>query len=78
LEEGAGFFAGLKEFIDALAQGGVASASVVKKRRALTGRQAPGSAKNGQFAIRGIDHARGSYSALQSEKPEQKAQIEMA
>jgi hypothetical protein len=74
LKEDAGFFTGPKQFFHAQAQSGVAGAGVNKKSSALSGWQPPRRAEDGYFAIRGINHAKNSFSALQSEKPEQKAQ----
>jgi hypothetical protein len=73
-EEGTGGFTGLKQFLDALTQGGVIGTGLVKISGALTGRQPPGSTKDNHFAIRRFNHERSSYSAIQCEKPEQKAQ----
>jgi hypothetical protein len=50
-EEAAGFFAGLQEFLDSLAQGVVASAGFVKIPSPLVSRQSSGATKGGQFAL---------------------------
>src|ERR1022692_3532221 len=59
----------------ALTQRGIPGTGFIKISCALPGRQPPGNAKNGQFAIRRFCHVQtASLSALQCENPEQKAQ----
>jgi hypothetical protein len=74
-EEGAGLFTGLKQLFDALAQGRVTDAGFIEIGCSLPGRQPPGSAKDGHFAIRRICHVQTALlSALQCENPVQMAQ----
>src|SRR5260370_36022814 len=65
---------GLEEFLDALAQGGIPGAGLVKIGGALPRGQPSCGAKDGHFAIRRISHGQISYSTIQCEKPERKAQ----
>ena len=65
-EEGAGFFAGLKEFLDALAQCGIAGARLVKISGALPGRQPPDIAEDGQFAVGRICHVQADFTLCSS------------
>jgi hypothetical protein len=62
-------FAGSKQFFDALAERDVPGASFVQIGTPRRARHLPGSAKDGQLAIRRINHAQFvSLSAFQSEK----------
>jgi hypothetical protein len=65
-EEGTGFIAGLKQFLNTLTQGRVAGAGFSQISRAFANRQPPGSAKNGHFAIRMICHVQADFTLCSS------------
>jgi hypothetical protein len=61
------FFAGLEQFFDALSQCDIAVAGSVKIDSALRGGQPPDRAKDGNSAIRGINHGQFASSTFQCE-----------
>jgi hypothetical protein len=71
-EEDTRFFTGLQQFFDTPAQCGVVSAGFVKIGGTLTGRQLPGTVKDGHFAIWRICHVRWHYSLLSNAKIQSK------
>jgi hypothetical protein len=67
-EEVTGFVTGLKQFFNTLAEGRIVGTGLVKKSRALPGRQPEGSAKDGHFAIRRIGHVQADFTLCSSKR----------